>query len=900
MNITPEPCARHFLPEAIEELRRQIADHGGNEVFLVGRPAEGVARIQSVEVFCRGNAVSVPALLDVAQEGDVVIHNHPSGVLLPSEADLALASQYGEKAVGFMIVNNSAEQVLVVVKPFARRVRQVVATDQLEAFLGASGLLARRLPGYESRPGQLEMSRLVLDAYNVDGIAVVEAGTGTGKSLAYLVPAALYALANRESVVVATHTINLQEQLYTKDAPLLTALPPFKDLRVALLKGRSNYLCNRKFEYFRQNPLEIFSEEQLQLLASLDDWYERSEEGTRSELTAPMPEDLWDRLAADEEDCTRVKCPHYDQCFFFKARREAAGAHILIVNQHLLMADLSVRLAVKDYKRALVLPPYRRIVLDEAHHLEDVATSFISGKVNTRGLLRILGRMLTARNLRRGHDERKGLLILLQRRLSQAGLEEAQVGPLLRLMAERLEPAVDVLRQLTRDHLRELAAQVRAELTEQGIPSASSLRVREPLMQTPLWQEVIMPRLSELESSMMGLATHLSTLLERLDALPERFKVAEQQPLLELAALRPRLTNLQARLREFLTGGENLVRWIEIEPNKQFEPTAALCTSPIEVAEMLAQLVFDPLKTCVLTSATLSTGGRFDYFRERVGLDQVPTPRVKSLVVNSPFDYAKQVYFGIPTDFPEPRDRTYQQRLIEMIEEALLCSQGGAFVLFTSYSLLNSVYEAIQAGGRIPYPLLKHGEEPRHRLLDRFKTSNHSVLFGTDSFWEGVDVQGEALRLVIITRLPFQVPSEPVQEARAERVKERGLDPFNHISLPQAIIKFKQGFGRLIRHKEDRGVVLVLDQRIAGKGYGRQFLASVQGVQPMMGPGNRILGQMRQFFSGASLEEMAPSARANPAPSAPPGRSAGAHPAKQEPEPGDFSRFAPAWVRRKL
>ncbi|MFM7201903.1 MAG: helicase, partial [Myxococcota bacterium] len=471
MNTNSEPCSRHFLPEAIEELRRQIADHGGHEVFLVGRLAEGVSRIQSVEVFCRGNAVSVPALMDVAQEGDVVIHNHPSGVLLPSEADLALASQYGERAVGFMIVNNSVDQVLVVVKPFARRVRQVVPADQIEALLGSSGLLARRLPGYESRPGQLDMSRLVLDAYNVDGIAVVEAGTGTGKSLAYLVPAALYALANRESVVVATHTINLQEQLYTKDAPMLTALPPFKELRVALLKGRSNYLCNRKFEYFRQNPLEIFNDEQLSLLESLDDWYERTEEGTRSELAAPLPEELWDRLAADEEDCTRVKCPHYDQCFFFKARREAAGAHILIVNQHLLMADLSVRLTVKDYKRALVLPPYRRIVLDEAHHLEDVATSFISGKVSTRGLLRILGRLLTARNVRRNGDERKGLLVLLQRRLSQSGLDESQVESLQRLIFERLEPAVDVLRQLTRDHLRELAAQVRMELNEQGIPN---------------------------------------------------------------------------------------------------------------------------------------------------------------------------------------------------------------------------------------------------------------------------------------------------------------------------------------------------------------------------------------------------------------------------------------------
>lgn len=852
MEITPESTSQYFLPDAISELKRLIAEHGGNEVFFVGRPAEVTGKIQVVEALARGNGNSVPAILDAARDGEVVIHNHPSGVLLPSEPDLALASHYGNCGVGFLIVDNPAERVVVVVRPFVRKPKTRITVDEIEARLGATGELARALPGYEARQGQLDMARTVLDAFNGDGVAVVEAGTGTGKSLAYLVPAALFAVQNKEAVVVATHTINLQEQLFSKDSPQVTRLHGLGDVRVALLKGRGNYLCNRKFEYYSSGTGEMLSEEATEQLRLLADWYQNTTHGTRSELTTPLVEDLWDRLAADEDDCTRVKCPLYEQCFYFKARREAAGAHLLIVNQHLLMADLAVRHAVGDYKRALVLPPYKRIILDEAHHLEDVATSFISGKVNSRGLMRLVGRLLAAKSNRKGKDERRGLLVHAASKVSRAGLENGQTEPILNLISRRLEPGVELLRRMTREYLAEIAAQLKLELAEQGTPHDSTFRIRDAFTETPLWEEVIQSRLVELEQGMVQVSSLLTLLSERLENLPERFKQGEQQLLLEVVAMKNRLVSMQGRLREFLAGGENLVRWVEIEQSRGFEPSAALCTSPIEVAEILSQMVFEPLKTSVMTSATLTASGKFDYFQERVGLTFVPQPRLTSLSVPSPFNYARQVYFGVPTDFPDPRDRSYQDHLIERVEEAVLASGGGAFVLFTSYQLLNSVCEAIKARGRVPYPLLKHGEEPRHRLLDRFRTSNHSVLFGTDSFWEGVDVQGDALRLVIITRLPFSVPSEPVQEARAERLKERGLDPFQHISLPQAIIKFKQGFGRLIRHKTDRGVVLVFDQRIAGKGYGRHFLEAVHGVQPIFAPGHTILQQVSVFFLGAA------------------------------------------------
>ena len=878
-----EPGSIYFIPTALAELRAIIADHAGNEVFFVGRPGEVTGKIQTVEALCRGNGHAVPAILDAARSGEVVIHNHPSGVLLPSDADLSLASHYGNCGVGFLIVDNQADQVMAVVKPFARTPRKKLLPDALEARLGSRGELAQTLPGYEHRAGQLDMASTVLNAFNDDGIAVVEAGTGTGKSLAYLLPAALSALANKEVVVVATHTINLQEQLFSKDAPQVLKLQGFGDLKVALMKGRSNYLCNRKYLYYKESPADLFDPEVGRVFEDLGQWYRNTPTGTRSELSFQLPDDLWERLAADEDDCTRVKCPQYDECFYFKARREAAGAHILIANQHLLLADLAVRHSVGDYKRAFVLPPYRRIILDEAHHLEEVATSFISGKVTVRGLVRLLGRLHSSRTVRRqsqDQQERRGLLVMLLARLAKAEVPRDLQRRIVQHVNDRLDPRVESLRRMVRMYLGEIAFQLKIYMQDHG-KIEGQFRIRPEFTKGELWLEVIESRLKELDANIAVLGAELEHLLAAWEELPERFKSDELQIGLELTSIRSKLTTFTRRLREFLTGGDNLVRWLELEKAATPEPMVAVCCSPIEVSSLLQEMVFEPLKTVILTSATLSVSGSFDYLKERVGLSKVPSSRIHTLSVPSPFDYARQVYLGIPADFPEPRERGYQERLIDMVEAALERSRGGAFVLFTSYQLLNAVHDAIRSRGRIPYPLLKHGEESRHRLLARFKSENNAVLFGTDSFWEGVDVQGEALRLVIISRLPFQVPSEPIQEARAERVVERGGDPFRDISLPQAVIKFKQGFGRLIRHKEDRGVVLVLDQRIVGKAYGRHFLEAIHGVQPVAAPSERILADVEAFYAGTYVPRLAPPSQ-EPFPLAADGGTA-----------GRFSRFRP-------
>jgi len=844
------------LPEdyaipVLEQIRAAIADAEGREVFFRAR-TDKQRHLVAVEVLARGNRTAVPALLQVCRYGDVVIHNHPSGQLEPSAADLDIASRLGALGVGFHIVDNLVESVYRVVEAFAEERRQRLDDDAVAAHLGPDGSIARQLEGYEHRPEQLQMASAVATAFNDERIAVIEAGTGTGKSLAYLVPALLWCVANRERVIVATRTINLQEQLIRKDLPFLLRCTGL-EVQAVLVKGRGNYLCRRRLESAGAE-LGLFDKAQTAELNALRAWALQSVDGDREELPVPPDEATWDEVRCEIDQCARARCPFYAECFFYRARRRAANADILVVNHALLLADLALRHSTDNYTAAAVLPPCEHLILDEAHHLEEVATRSFSARSSRFVYARQLGRLRHPRKAERG---------LLPRLLHQLG-EHLPDGcdALYRSMHTRIEELTGASRQLL-DAASAVFDGIAVDLPpapgarRDQEPASRQLRVVLGLRETVFWQQSV-AAIQELALQTSTLAVGIDALVSLGDAIPEKSAGPFLSLLTDLGGIGNRLHALAGDLTAFLVDDPSSCAWFELRSTRH-GVHATLCSAPLAVDKLLHETLFERSRSVILTSATLSVASRFDYLKQRVGLGQVAAARLDEILLPSPFDYQRQALLVAPDDIPPPDDRAYPQMLCRRIEEAILAADGRTFVLFTANSLLQRVHAelspVLEARG---YRCLRQGEMSRHRLLQAFRADEKSVLFGTDSFWEGVDVPGRALEQVIICRLPFKVPSEPVLEARAEAIEKAGGDPFMHYTVPQAVIRFKQGFGRLIRHRDDRGAVLILDVRVVRRNYGRTFLRSLPDVPLLTAPADQALAQLRSFFAvGAQTIESA-------------------------------------------
>ena len=825
-------------------LRETIREAKGNEVFFLAKPDEhGV--VVEVTPLARGNDSAVPALLQVTSPGDVVIHNHPSGYLTPSAADVTLASEFGNQSVGFYIINNAADDIYVVVQAFKRQQRQPLDPRQLSAEISAKGRVARQLKGFESRPEQQRMLCAVVTAFNDSKAALIEAGTGTGKSVAYLLPAIHWAVQNKQRVVISTNTINLQEQLMHKDLPLLQQALDLK-FKPVLVKGRQNYVCLSKVESLEKEGDYLIETEERAELKSILEWSHRTSEGSRSDLNILPRFSVWEKVACESDNCSRIRCPHYNACFFYNARREAASADLLIVNHHLLFADLAVRGDTGRYNEAAILPAYGRVILDEAHNVEDVATDYFGTQIAKLGLLRLLGRFYSLREREKVRE--KGLLPHLLARLH--GLEKKIEASLYTRIYGHVQQRLLTLREDLVHAVAQTFDDLAAWFAGMAEPGPElKVRFTPQVRERPEWKASILPAVQNLIREMGEFHQQLLLLEKWLESLDEPVAESLLSVAVELNALIDRLEMAAATLGEiFGDVDDNLVRWIEITTGRTGQ-RITLKQAPVRIATLLRERLFEKLETVVLTSATLTTERRFDYVKGRLGLDQMQPARVLEHMLPSSFDYARQVILGIPRDIPSPDHPTFGAELGRLVLESIRISQGRALVLFTSYALLRRIHQELagdleSAGIRA----LIQGEAPRHRLTEIFKQDTTSVLFATDSFWEGVDVVGEALENVILTKLPFSVPKEPVIEARIEAIEQAGGNPFLEYSVPQAVIKFKQGFGRLIRSRSDRGSIMIFDRRVVDKTYGRIFLSSLPECRVAQGKRDRVFNEIRHFF----------------------------------------------------
>ncbi len=829
--------ALYFSPDAVRQMREAIGLAGGNEVFFVGR-TDGTRRALRVEVAARGNEGCVPAILDAAGYGDMVVHNHPSGPVRPSDADLNVASTVGNNGVAFLIVDNAVSTVYCVVEPPAPRQIQPIDPKEAAQFFAPGGPLARSLPGYEPRSPQMAMLERIVEAFNGDRVAVIEAGTGTGKTFTYLYPAILWSRANRERCVISTNTINLQEQLVHKDIPLIRkALDiPFKS---TLVKGRSNYVCLRKLQMLRKNP-ELIASREADELAHLVHWAEQTQDGSRADLSfIPSPE-LWERVQSETETSFKARCPHYAQCFYYRARRAAAEADLLVVNHHLLFSDLYLKEKTGRLSDVSVLPPYRRVILDEAHHLEETATEFFSRKVSREGIEKLLGRLYRGKR-----DQARGHLHFLRDRLLRAPVAMSD-------SAAALEAMIRGVRRLEM-HTGELFESLHEGL---AVPPGET-EPRESLsLRLP---DASIPPQFQRTGLDLDIKDYLKDLHEFVTAGEDSLKIVGSEMVAEdedVENLKADCLSALSRLKEtalvleafFFTPDETLVKWLETEQRRR-RRQLRLYASPLNVGPLLARSLFQPTETVVLTSATLSTAGSFSFYFQRTGLDAVKDREVTHTCLPSPFDYKAQALMGIATDAPDIAHAGYEAALAASLLEIIHLMRGRTLVLFTSYRVLDAVTANLEPRlAHTSIRLLKQGTDTRTNLLNRFINTPATVLLGTDSFWEGIDVIGPALECVVLVKLPFRAPTDPVIQARIEDLDRRGVNSFAEYSLPLAVIKFKQGFGRLIRHKNDRGLVFILDRRVLTRAYGQAFLESIPECRRITGPMHRLVQEAGAFL----------------------------------------------------
>lgn len=806
--------AEKLTHEVIIKMREAVNDADGQEVlFVVKNNEEGLGC--EVVIAAQGNDSAAPAIFPYMEKGDSVIHNHPSGVLKPSANDLSVASRLGNQGIGFYIVNNAVTKVYSVCEPVSPgRVKQL-DTGELCSILLPGGILSREFEHYEVRDPQVEMLEDVADAFNEQKILAVEAGTGVGKSFAYLIPSLKWAQLNKERVVVSTATINLQQQLMDKDIPLIKRLTG-SGVKAALIKGRGNFVCLRRLEEIGRQG-ELFSDD-TEELSRLSQWVETTSTGSRSDLSFVPSPGLWNRVCSESDACMGMKCPQRDRCFVLKMKKNAADANILVVNHHILFSDLAMRVNGAGFNATAVLPPFGRVIFDEAHTIEKSATSFFSENYNKFTLYKNLNFLFS----RKGR-KKYGLLEKVKKYLPEPSVLNG-IPVLINNVRDKAERV---------EHLSQLF--LGGETSRRIINTDSSPELENMLVS-----------LYELQRDLLKLIEIVKEHTEELLAEGD-----DNSDIFELRVNLQRLQKINSIIGSFRKFNEraDYIFWLEMKRTGKNEIYTFFSITPLDISDTMKRAVYDTQSTLVLTSATLTIGRKFDFWKKRIGLFLEEEERASFKQLESPFEYKKQVLLGIPSDAPDPSSAEFQSYVSDIVGKIVSLSEGKALVLFTSYSMLQKTYSEVSPLlGDLGIAVLKQGEKDRAKLLERFNFDVSSVLFATDSFWEGVDIPGDALKIVIICKLPFRVPTDPIVMARMELIERAGGNPFFELSLPEAAMRLKQGFGRLMRRKSDHGAVLILDPRIIKKHYGKILLSSLPETVKSIKKSSEMLLDLENFL----------------------------------------------------
>jgi len=810
---------RNYLVTAIEANDFQEASFVGNV------DKNGI--VYEIESLAYGNEDSTPVVLMEALRWDVLIHNHPGdgeNNLRASEQDIALATELANKKIGFYIIDNQCRFVNVLYKPEGR---VYLNPAEIRAIYEKGGILSRNIAYFESRAEQIEMVEKIVDAINDSKLLISEAGTGTGKSLSYLIPSAIWAVENKKRVIVSTQTINLQQQIAGKDMLIVEKVISEylkKDVHYSVLIGKGNYLCRKKLAELirdRERQETLFTDEKSSdLLFEIEEWSRRCNEGTVGEYGKFVSEEIWEELACDSLSCTYRKCPFYGDCFYYKAKLEAEKSNVIIVNHSLVFSTID------EQSHRSMLPFFSGIVFDEAHHIEDVALKTLSREISIQSLLYQIHKIYS----RRGEKE-YGFLVLLERR------GNVDAYPELKLLVDELKKKHQFLISSLADFIIEMGSILKSRLKE-----TNAIGLDDDFVNTEDYKTVF-SALSHIFKEIMQFSTLVEDLISRLKNISFDKDVVDivqivQQRLQRLSEAKGTFELI------FNTENEiNYVKWIEVT-----KKNIRLYYSPLEVGDFLANSLFSRKDFTIFTSATLLINGKFDYFKNSIGLLFAGNKEKEEVHLPSPFNYEKQAEIYILEENID-HSRVSEEK-IAFVRELSFISEGGVLILFTSYLRLNEMYKRLKedmtAEGLLP---LKQGEASRDELLRKMSVNPNVVLFATSSFWEGIDIQGDNLRCVIIEKLPFDSPADPVYKAKVNLLKFKGLNPFVHYSIPRAVLRLKQGMGRLIRSKTDKGVIAIMDNRIKTKTYGSIFLNSLPPAKIISGRVGMLIREAERFFA---------------------------------------------------